>query len=120
MNKFDTLERVMDTVETLKAEVAAAKDAGKSIGRLQRKAKLLNIIGELIEAYAPEEFELKTAGDLEQALNPKKGKKVVLEVNKGDKLMDLLNKYADVKDVYARIQKTCAEKGLKIVLDHIE
>lgn len=120
MNKFETLERVLDTVETLKQEVAVNKENGKSIGRLQRKAKLLGIIADLIEQYCPDEFTLKTAADLEQALNPKKGKKIVLEINKGDKLMDLLQKYADVKDVYAKIQKACAEKGLKIILDHIE
>lgn len=120
MNKFETLERVSDTVEALKQEVAVNKDAGKSIGRLQRKAKLLGIIADLIEQYCPEEFTLKTASDLEQALYPKKGKKISLEVNAGDKLIDLLQKYEDVKDAYTKIKKTCEEKGLKIVLDHIE
>ena len=120
MNKFETVERIEDTIATLVAEVKANKEAGKSIGRLQRKAKLLGIIANLIEEYCPDEFTLKTAADLEQALNPKKGKRVVIEVNRGDKVMDLLQKYADVKDLYKKIQTACAEKGLSIVLDHIE
>lgn len=114
MNRIETLERVMDTVETLKAEVVEAKAAGKSIGRMQRKAKLLGIIADLIETYCPDEFTLKTEADLDQALNPKKGKRVVIEVKEGDNALELLQKYGDVKDAWNKIKKACEDKGLTI------
>lgn len=44
----------------------------------------------------------------------------LIEVNKGDKLVDLLNKYQDKKDVYTKLMKAAESKGLKLNLDHFE
>lgn len=117
MNKTEMTVRLTDTIQTLLAEVASNKEAGKSIGRIQRKAKLLGVIRELIDEYCPEEFTLQvqTAANLEQALNPKKGKKVVFEVKEGDNVIELLDKYNDVKDVYHKLQDAWTAAGLKMV-----
>lgn len=115
MNKSEMTVRLADTIQTLLDEVASNKEAGKSIGRIQRKAKLLGVVKELIEVYAPEEFSLNTAADLEQALNPKKGKKAVFEVKEGDNVIELLDKYNDVKDVYHKLQDAWTAAGLKMV-----
>lgn len=115
MNKAEISVRLADTIQTLLDEVASNKEAGKSIGRIQRKAKLLGVVKELIEVYAPEEFSLTTAADLEQALNPKKGKKQVLEVKAGDNVIELLDKYNNVKDVYHKLQDAWTAAGLKMV-----
>ena len=44
---------------------------------------------------------------------------VVVEVHEGDKVMDVLQKYNTVKDIYKEIQSACAKAGLKINLDTI-
>lgn len=36
-----------------------------------------------------------------------------VEVQEGDSIMDLLQKYQDVKDIAAKIQKACERNGLK-------
>ena len=46
--------------------------------------------------------------------------KDILEVHEGDKLIDLLTKYPDMKNVWCKLQDRCNELGLKIVGDHIE
>lgn len=37
-----------------------------------------------------------------------------IEVHKGDSLVELLQRYQDRKDVFAKIQKACEDKGLTI------
>lgn len=39
---------------------------------------------------------------------------VTVSCQKGDKLMDLLNKYQDVKDCYGKLARYCEKNGLKI------
>lgn len=121
MTKVTVIEDIINTIEGLTAEIEQAKEAKKTFGRIRRKVQLLGIIQELIEVYCPEEFTLKKQADLMQALNPKKGRRsITIEVNEGDKVMDILTKYADVKDIYKKVQEACAQQGLKIVLDTIE
>lgn len=41
--------------------------------------------------------------------------KIVIAVHEGDNVLELLDKYNDVKDIYNRIKKAVDEAGLKIV-----
>lgn len=43
------------------------------------------------------------------------GNKIVIAVHEGDNVLELLDKYNDVKDIYNRIKKAVDEAGLKIV-----
>jgi len=42
------------------------------------------------------------------------GNKIVIEVKEGDDVLELMEKYKDVKDVYNRIKKAAAEVGLHL------
>ena len=42
------------------------------------------------------------------------GNKVVIVVKEGDNVLELMDKYQDVKDVYNRIKKAAAEVGLRL------
>lgn len=42
------------------------------------------------------------------------GNKIVIEVKEGDNVLELLDKYDGVRDVYNRIKKAVEEAGLKI------
>ena len=39
---------------------------------------------------------------------------VVIEVHEGDNVMDLLEKYDGVKDIYKKLKKACEDAGLRI------
>lgn len=114
--------QVLDAINSKVAELAQQiAEAEKSTGKLKRQSRALVVISDLIEEFVDtEEFTFTSELDLQQMIDCKKGKRLDLGIKSGDKLMDLLQKYSDVKDIYNKIQKECERKGLKIVLDHIE
>lgn len=121
MNKAQVLEAISVKVAELAQQIDEAQKADKSVGRLKRSSRALVVISDLIEEFVDEdEFTFKSEADLIQMIDCKQGKRLDLGIKPGDKLMDLLAKYGDIKDIYSKIQKECERKGLKIVLDHIE
>ena len=121
MVKAVVLDAISVKVAELAQQIEEAEKANKSVGRLKRSSRALVVISDLIEEFVDtEEFTFTSESDLQQMIDCKKGKRLDLGIKAGDKVMDLLQKYADVKDIYGKIQKECEKKGLKIVLDHIE
>ena len=56
--------------------------------------------------------------DLEKdvrAIIPQEVKKTIIEVYEGDNVIQLLDKYSSVKDIYKKLTKACDDAGLKIV-----
>ena len=56
--------------------------------------------------------------DLEKdvrAIIPQEVKKTIIEVHEGDNVIQLLDKYSSVKDIYKKLTKACDDAGLKIV-----
>lgn len=56
--------------------------------------------------------------DLEKdvrAIIPQEVKKTIIEVHEGDNIIQLLDKYNSVKDIYKKLTKACDDAGLKIV-----
>ena len=56
--------------------------------------------------------------DLEKdvrAIIPQEVKKTIIEVHEGDNIIQLLDKYNSVKDIYKKLVKACDDAGLKIV-----
>ena len=41
--------------------------------------------------------------------------RTIVKVHEGDNVLDLLDKYKDVKDVYNKIKKACEDSGLVMV-----
>lgn len=39
---------------------------------------------------------------------------IAIEVHAGDSILDILDRYKEVKDIYGKIKKACEEKGLTI------
>lgn len=121
MIKSQVLDAINSKVAELAQQIAEAERAEKSVGKLKRQSRALVVISDLIEEFVDTEtFTFTSEADLMQMIDCKKGKRLDFGIKSGDKLMDLLQKYSDVKDIYNKIQKECERKGLKIVLDHIE
>lgn len=121
MVKATVLDAINVKVAELAQQIEEAQKADKSVGRLKRQSRALIVISDLIEEFVEDdEFTFTSEQDLMQMIDCKKGKRLDLGIKTGDKLMDLLQKYSDVKDIYHKIQRECETKGLKIVLDHIE
>ena len=121
MVKSVILDAINMKVAELAQQVEEAQKASKSVGRLKRSSRALVVISDLIEEFVDaEEFTFTSEADLQQMIDCKKGKRLDLGIKAGDKIMDLLQKYDGVKDIYNKIKKECDAKGLKIVLDHIE
>lgn len=122
MDKTQLLVAMATKSEELRAQAREADAAGKSSGKIKRNARALEVIQSLIDTYVLEDdVDFPLLPELQQMIDCKKGRSGVrLEVHEGDTLMELLNKYNEVKDVYHKIQTACAQQGLKIVLDHIE
>lgn len=123
MDKTQLLVAIATKSEDLRAQAREADAAGKSSGKIKRNARALEVIESLIETYCEdtEDIDFPLLSELQQMIDCKKGRSgVKLEVHEGDTLMELLNKYSSVKDVYSKIKTACDQQGLKIVLDHIE
>lgn len=50
-----------------------------------------------------------------RAIIPQEVKKTIIEVHEGDNIIQLLDKYNNVKDIYKKLTKACDDAGLKIV-----
>ena len=121
VNKNELLDEIVQKVSELDAQVSANKSEEKSVGRLKRKARALRVIGSLISTFIEDdEFTFDMEDEMLQMLECKKGKKITFDIKPGDKLMDILEKYQDVKDVYNKVKKYAESHGMKLVLDHFE
>jgi hypothetical protein len=103
VSKKDIAERI----KVLKEEADATK---KNIR--YKKLRDANILS-LIHSHVSLDGLTKEEQDLVNSMvNPAVFTK--LEVNKGDKILDLLQEYSDIKDAYARLIKAGENKGLKL------
>ena len=121
VSKNELLDEIVQKVSELDAQVSANKTEEKSVGRLKRKARALRVIGSLISTFIEDdEFTFDMENEMLQMLECKKGKKITFDIKPGDKLMEVLEKYQDVKDVYNKVKKYAESHGMKLVLDHFE
>lgn len=112
-NKINELDIKIDLVK--KDEQLSKNTRQTRAYNLRKECRALSVMKEFIKLIDCDEINLKDdyvewyksliALSSERTLT-----KVV--VCKGDKLMDLLNKYQDVKDPFGKIQKACADTGL--------
>lgn len=112
MNKSQVLSDITVKVAELNEQVAKAKADEKSCGRIKRQARALNVVAELIELYAPDEFKLTLEKELQAMIKPTKGH-TDIEVNEGDNFIQLaMVKYRDLHNIVERLTKQADKKGL--------
>lgn len=117
MKAAEMLTLVQNKVDVCgKAVLAKSGNKNPDYYKTQKEFRMWKIVQGLLEdmgegeVHLTEEvqgyFSLLTMGD---------SNRVVIEVHEGDNVLELLDKYKDVKDVWNKIKKVCDTAGLKIV-----
>lgn len=127
INKADWLEaidfkidEVAATLEALKAD-PAVQESTKRTQNFQRTREIhnLQVMAALLDAIPGDTVSLEPIivdyFNRATGLTAVRKAKYTIEVHEGDSVMDLLDKYSSLKDVYKKIQKAVAEAGLRIV-----
>ena len=85
---------------------------GTQLYKLGRERRVLHLIGSLLTEDVKLSDEDNDTLLLITTLASERVVRQAIEVNEGDVIMDLLQKYSDRKNVYEKIRKACDEKGL--------
>lgn len=109
----------MVTGEVYRLEkILGVKELGKKDAnyyKLQKEYKLFSIIEGLIAYNHNSLDEIYMEEHIYKFLESVCGKKEPsIEVKEGDSVLELLDKYKEVKDVYSKIKKACELEGLMI------
>ena len=105
-NKVAELEQVL---------VTKAGNKNPDYYKTQKEYRLWMIIYGLLNDMGEGEIHInedvqKYFTELSQGIK----RPIIVEVHEGDNVLELLDKYNGVKDVYNKIKKACADAGLKI------
>lgn len=120
MNKSQTIKFIDEKVDELKSTIASLKTnetlskstRGTQLYARGRERRVLLLIKELINAVPAETKLTEASMDtfvLITTLASERTQQKAVEVKEGDKLMDLLKKYEDRKDILKKLQ-AAAEK----------
>lgn len=120
--KLDDLRQ--EIMVTKRGEGISANTVHTKLNKLSRERRTLELIHLMVNAIAVEDLPLnKEQAEFFQTLTRLSEDKAayvargVVEVNEGDTVMGLLAKYQDVKDIYNKIMKEVAKKGLTLQAD---
>ena len=116
MKKNEMLDMAIGKVEEL-GHLVESKSGNKNPDyyKTLKEYKLWCIIQGLLEnmeegdvpiSYLTETYFKECAAGIKRA--------VVIEVHEGDNVMELLEKYDGVKDIYKKLKKACEDAGLMI------
>lgn len=116
VNKTALLVEIAQKISELDAQIKAAKDEEKSIGRIRRKVRSLKVVCSLISTFVEDdEFTFDMEDEMLQMLECKKGKRIVFDIKEGDDIIQKMDEYNNVKDVYKRMMAQADAMGLKLV-----
>lgn len=123
INVIDVVDGINAKVDEIRTSLAEMKDKvsvntfrtqsyqkGRDIKQLEVIKELLTIIGDKAEVSI-------TTRDVLESLTTttsERRARYTIEVNEGDNVLELLEKYKDVKDIYNKIKNAAEKKGLKI------
>ena len=112
--KYKEMEALLD--ELLKSDVS---ENTKRTQKFQRTKAIhdMVVISTILEQAKSDEItfspEAQKWFDSMVTLTAERKAKFTVEVHEGDKVMELMEKYQDVKDVYHKLMKAAEEAGLK-------
>lgn len=111
----EKINELKSVIAKTKIDDKITKNArGTKLYKLGRDRRVLCLIRALLEEY--DESQLSDASkDTLTLLTTLGNERTVykVKVQEGDSIMDLLQKYQDVKDIMSKITKACERNGLK-------
>ena len=133
LSKSVVLNKMDNKIAELEARLqevlndGSVTDSTKRTQKFQRNTEIarMKVCRFFLESIPEDEIEVddKMAvwiGSMVTLTSERLKRQQPVEVHAGDKTLDLLQKYKDVKDPWGKIKKACESAGLKIVYDHIE
>lgn len=121
--KINYTTLVEEKIADLKSQIAAMKvnetlsknTRGTQLYKLGRERRVLHLINSLIAQVGD---KIKLSEDdmdtfvLITTLSGERASRTSVEVHEGDSILELLQKYADKKDIQKKIQTACEKVGL--------
>lgn len=115
MNIKETLQMINKREDVLETKCSDSTKKNPDYYKSLKELKMTQFIKELLMYKYPENTELCSSDEeIVNNLFTTRCKTQVV-VNEGDNVLELLDKYKDVKDIYQKIKKVCENTGLKIV-----
>lgn len=117
MAKFDfsarraQLDAIVKVAEGIKDRKSTER---KAAARAQRKLRQISAIEELLKNLVKDAKLSEDTQDYISTLTEEYTPGTSIDVQEGDNLIELLEEYKDVKDLYKKILKQCEKKGLQI------
>lgn len=112
--KINELKSII--AETKTSEVISKNTRSTKLYSLGRERRVLHLIKSLIEANP----DVKLSSDdsdtfvLLTTLASERAIKVSVEVREGDKILELMQKYSDTKNLMTKLQTACEKQSLKL------
>lgn len=121
--KINYTTLVEEKIAALKSQIAAMKvnetlsknTRGTQLYKLGRERRVLHLINSLLQQVGD---KIKLSEDdmdtfvLITTLSGERASRTSVEVHEGDSILELLQKYADKKDIQKKIQTACEKVGL--------
>ena len=115
MLKSNLINACLEKEKALEQQIAANSEADKSVGRLKRQCRAIRVIRQIVEANCGDEVKMtnETEDELTAIIEPSRSHSSVV-VHEGDTLLELWQKYSEVPDMMAKINRACDKAGLII------
>lgn len=110
-NNTLTAEARIAQLETL---IAAREAEGKKVGSQNRKLKLVKLVKHLVELVDTSKLTAEELMTLDGLLSEYTGHRYNVEIQLGDTLLGLWQKYSDVPKLKERIDKACEANGWRL------
>ena len=121
--KINYTQMVEEKIADLKSQIAAMKTnesiskntRGTQLYKLSRDRRVLHLINSLITQLGDKVWLYEDDMDTLVLITTLSGERAVrssVEVHEGDSILELLQKYADKKDIQKKIQTACEKVGL--------
>lgn len=121
--KINYTQMVEEKIADLKSQIAAMKTnesiskntRGTQLYKLSRDRRVLHLINSLINQVGDKVWLYEDDMDTLVLITTLSGERAVrssVEVHEGDSILELLQKYADKKDIQKKIQTACEKVGL--------
>lgn len=101
-------------IKQLETMIKAREAEGKKVGSQNRKLKLVQLVAHLAELADVSKLSVDERETLDRLMTEYTGHRYNVEIQLGDTLLGLWQKYSDVPKLKERIDKACEANGWRL------